>query len=163
MTDFDSVYDRNAARVYRLCLVRLGRREDAEDALQNVFMRWLRLMPDFESAEHEKAYFLRAAHNECVNIKRSLIRHNRVEFDDLPEQLISYTDDTERFEVGEILRLIAPKYRELLCMFYYEDMTSAEIAKILGRNESTVRTQLQKAREAVRKILKEEDNNDEKE
>ena len=153
MTDFESVYSRNAPNVYRMCYLRLGQREDAEDAVQNVFVRYLRSGAEFESDEHERAYFLRAAHNECVNIKRLVYRHSHTEFEDIPEQLVSYYDDTDRFEVGDILRGLPPKYREILYMFYYEDLTTAAIAKLLGRNESTVRTQLQKAREAVRKIL----------
>ena len=156
MNDADSVYERNAARVYRVCYLKLGRREDAEDAVQNIFVRYLRSNIEFESEEHEKAYFLRAAHNECVNIKRALSRIGRIDFEDIPETLVSCSDDTKPVEVAEILRGLPSKYREVVYMFYYEDMTTAAIAPLLGRNESTVRTQLQKARALMRKIITED-------
>ena len=156
MNDADSIYERNAARVYRMCYLKLGRREDAEDAVQNIFLRYLRSNVKFASDEHEKAYFLRAAHNECINIKRALSRIGRVDFEDIPEMLLSCSDNTEPLETSEILRRLPPKYREVAYLFYYEDMTTAAIAVLLGRNESTIRTQLQRARELMRKIIKED-------
>lgn len=154
MVDFHAVYERNIGRVYRVCYLRLGHREDAEDAAQNVFIRWLRAgEKTFASEEHEKAYFLKAACNECVNMKRSLWRNNRVDFDDLPET-VTAVEDAEP-EDGAILRGLPRRYREVLYLYYYEELSAAEVAHTLGRNESTVRTQLQKGRERLRKMLTE--------
>ena len=154
MVDFHAVYERNIGRVYRVCYLRLGHREDAEDAAQNVFTRWLRAGGKaFASEEHEKAYFLKAACNECVNMKHSLWRRNRVDFDDLPEA-VTAVEDAEP-EDGAILRGLPRRYREVLYLYYYEGLSAAETAKILGRNESTVRTQLQKGRERLKKNLTE--------
>lgn len=154
MCDFHAVYERNVGRVYRVCYLRLGHREDAEDAAQNVFARWLRSGKTFETEEHEKAYFLKAACNESLNMKKSLWRQNRVDFDDLPESLTA-VEDAEPAEAGELLRGLPVKYREVLYLYYYEGFPAAEIAGTLGRNESTVRTQLQKGREKLRKLLTE--------
>ena len=143
MNDFHAVYERNIGRVYRVCYLRLGHREDAEDAAQNVFARWLRSGKDFETEEHEKAYFLRAACNESLNMKKSLWNRNRVDFDDLPVSLTA-VEDAEPAEAGEILRGLPARYRDVLYLYYYEELSAAEVAKTLGRNESTVRTQLQK-------------------
>ena len=154
MSDFLAVYERNIGRVYRVCYLRLGHREDAEDAAQNVFARWLRSGKDFETEEHEKAYFLRAACNESLNMKKSLWNRNRVDFDDLPVSLTA-VEDEEPAEAGEILRDLPARYRDVLYLYYYEELSAAEVAKTLGRNESTVRTQLQKGRERLRKLLTE--------
>ena len=153
MPDFDRVYMRNIKRVYRLCYAKLGHRMDAEDAAQNVFLRWLRSGKNFDGDEHEKAYFLRAAHNECVNIKLSIWRTRRVEFEDLAPELISSEDETGYAEIAETMRRLPEKYREVLYLACCEGLKTAEIAAILRRNESTVRTQLQKARELMRKML----------
>ncbi len=154
MHDFQTVYERNIDRVYRVCYLRLGHREDAEDAAQNVFARWLRTGKTFETEEHEKAYFLRAACNESMNMKRSLWSRGRMDFEDLPESLTA-VDGPEAAETdtGEILRGLPARYREVLYLYYYEDLSTAEIAGALGRNESTVRTQLQKGRERLRCLL----------
>ena len=154
MHDFQTVYERNIDRVYRVCYLRLGHREDAEDAAQNVFARWLRTGKTFETEEHEKAYFLRAACNESMNMKRSLWNRGRMDFEDLPESLTA-VDGPEAAETdtGEILRGLPARYREVLYLYYYEELSTAEIAGALGRNESTVRTQLQKGRERLRCLL----------
>ncbi len=157
MSDFQEVYTRNAARIYRLCYLRLGNREDAEDAVQNVFLRWLRNRTEFVSSEHEKAYFLRAASNECCNIRTSFWRTKRVDFEDIPEPS---SEDCLCEESAGILRNIPEKYREVLYLFYYEEYTSEEIAGMLARNPSTVRTQLQKGRELLRKAMETLDEED---
>jgi len=162
MCDFHAVYARNIARVYRVCYLRLGHREDAEDAAQNVFTRWLRLGgKTFDSEEHEKAYFLRAACNESVNMKRSLWRRNRVDFEDLPEMVTAEMPAEPEESPGALLRGLPIRYREVLYLYYYEELSTAEVAKTLNRNESTVRTQLQKGRERLRKLLCEEEHRNE--
>jgi len=152
MQDFHAVYSRNIGRVYRLCRLRLGHREDAEDAVQNVFLRFLRSGKEFQSEEHEKAYFLRAAHNECINIGRSFWRVHRVSFEDLPPGAEAAEDETGEADSGEILRGLPVKYREVLYLRYFEEMSTAEISRLLKRNESTVRSQLQKGRELLRRL-----------
>ena len=86
-----------------------------------------------------------------------------MEFDDLPETFAAVNDDTEKTEIAEILRHLPEKYREVLYLFYYEDLKTADIALLLKRNESTVRTQLQKGRELMRKMLCETEDNDDEE
>ncbi|MBR4960744.1 MAG: RNA polymerase sigma factor [Clostridia bacterium] len=154
MQDFQTVYERNIDRVYRVCYLRLGHREDAEDAAQNVFARWLRSGKTFETEEHEKAYFLRAACNESLNMKRSFWNRGRMDFDDLPEALTAVEGpEPAETDTGEILRDLPARYRDVLYLYYYEELSTVEVAKALGRNESTVRTQLQKGRERLRELL----------
>ena len=155
--DFRTVYDRNAARVYRICYLRLGRREDAEDAVQNVFVRYLRLSRTFESEEHEKAYFLRAAVNECTNMRKSLFRRHHESLDELPEEAHSARDPDP---AEDLLTLLPLRYRDVMYLYYYEEYPTAQIAKILTRNESTVRTQLQTGRKLLRTALEKRQGKD---
>ena len=156
--EFHNIYTRNVARVYRLCLLRLGHREDAEDACQNIFIRWLRSGKRFASEEHEKAYFLRAACNESINMRKSIRRTRHVDWEDVPETETAVCDALPD-DGASVLDLLPPRYRIVLYLFYYEDMTTAEIAKLLSRNESTVRTQLQTGRSRLRMLLlKDEDS-----
>lgn len=156
MEDFQAIYARNIDRVFRLCYLRLGNREDAEDAAQNVFIRWYRSAhTPFASLEHEKAYFLRAAYNECRNVTASFWKRNRVYLDDVPET-VTMVEDEGAVDTGELLRGLPEKYREVLYLYYYEGYSTAEVAELLNRNESTVRTQLQKGRERLRCLLEKE-------
>ena len=153
---FHAVYTRNIQRVYRVCYLRLGNREDAEDAAQNIFIRWYKRGTHFQTEEHEKSYFLRAACNEAKNVLKSFWRRHRVDYEDVPESILAVTDASPIAE--DILRFLEPKYREVLVLFYVEGLTAAEIAKLLSRNENTVRTQLKTGRDRLRTILEKETN-----
>jgi RNA polymerase sigma-70 factor (ECF subfamily) len=87
----------------------------------------------FDTEEHEKAYFLRAACNEAKNVLKSFWRSHRMDYEDVPESMLAVTDPHPMAE--DILRLLEPKYREVLVLFYVEGLTSAEIAELLSRNE----------------------------
>lgn len=153
-TEWEPLYQRHHRMIYRIAYMRLGSTADAEDAVQNVFLRYLRHPKVFESEKHEKAYFIRAARNESVNMLLSPWRSRRTDFDDLPEQGEEdpYPDDT----VQRALRALPATQREVLYLFYYEEYTTREIAALLGQNESTIRTRLQTARKKLKPILKEE-------
>ena len=158
---FHAVYERNIRRVYRLCCLKLGHREDAEDAAQNVFVRYLKGGKQFASEEHEKAYFLRAAINECINIEKSRWRRGRCDMEDLPDAVISVSEE-EAFAQSEnpvedgarlLLDRLPARYREVMYLYYCEELPTKTIAHLLSRRESTVRTQLQTGREKLREIL----------
>ena len=150
----EAVVEMYGDMVYKIALSQMKNKEDAEDVFQEVFLNYMNCKKDFLSEEHEKAYFLRAACNESLNMKKSLWNRNRVDFDDLPVSLTA-VEDEEPAEAGEILRDLPARYRDVLYLYYYEELSAAEVAKTLGRNESTVRTQLQKGRERLRKLLTE--------
>lgn len=159
---FHAVYKRNIRRVYRLCYLKLGHREDAEDAAQNVFLRWMKTGRSFTSEEHEKAYFLRAAINECLNQQTSYRRRMQCDMEDLSDAALSVSEE-EAFAgcavfdgAQELLQNLPALYREVLYLHYCEDLPTKTIAQMLARRESTVRTQLQVGRERLRKLLEEE-------
>ena len=156
---FHSVYARNIHRVYRLCYLKLGQREDAEDAAQNVFLRWMKTGRVFASEEHEKAYFLRAAINECLNQQRSYRCRMQCDMEALSDAALSvseeevFADSTDLDGAQALLQKLPVLYREVLYLYYCEELPTKVIAKMLSRRESTVRTQLQVGRERLRKIL----------
>ena len=160
---FDGVYERNIRRVYRLCYVKLGHKEDAEDASQTVFLRYLRTQhrakKPFASEEHERAYFLRAAINECINVQKSRWRVGRCDMEDLPDAVVSVSEEeafaqSALFDTAPLLLEKLPVlYREVMYLYYCEELTSKTIARLLSRRESTVRTQLQTGRELLRAIM----------
>lgn len=145
----DSLIARNAEAVYRLAYARLGNRADADDIFQQVFLRYLKRRPHFANAEHERAWFLRV----CANCTKSwwnsaYRRHNSALGTDIAYEPPEYSD------LLSYLNRLPQNYRTLIHLFYYEDMTTAEIANLLGRKESTVRMQLTRARRRLKEILK---------
>lgn len=66
--EFEELYRRNADMVYRICFLRLKSAEEAEDAVQNIFLRYLKKPKEFSDCEHEKAWFITAAQNYCKDV-----------------------------------------------------------------------------------------------
>lgn len=149
--EFEELYRRNADMVYRICFLRLKSAEEAEDAVQNIFLRYLKKPKEFSDCEHEKAWFITASQNYCKDVFKFGGRLRRVELESLPDR--AYEPESGESELFEKLMSLPEKYREVLYLYYYENYSAKETAGLLRRNESTVRTQLSKGRERLKKLL----------
>ena len=147
----EAVIRRYSDMVYRLAFARTGNRSDAEDLYQEVFLRYLTRAPAFTSEEHRKAWLLRVAVN-CANRFHTPPWRKRTE--PLSEDLSVPAPEGE--DLWEELRRLTEKDRTVLHLYYYEDMTTEEIAQMLDRNPATVRSQLLRARAKLKKLLVEE-------
>lgn len=147
----EAVIRRYSDMVYRLAFARTGNRSDAEDLYQEVFLRYLTKAPAFASEEHRKAWLLRVAVN-CANRFHTAPWRKRTE--PLSEALSVPAPEGE--DLWEELRRLPEKDRTVLHLYYYEDMTTEEIAQMLDRNPATVRSQLLRARAKLKKLLVEE-------
>ena len=147
----EAVIRRYSDMVYRLAFARTGNRSDAEDLYQEVFLRYLTRAPAFTSEDHRKAWLLRVAVN-CANRFHAAPWRKRTE--PLSEALSVPAPEGE--DLWEELRRLPEKDRTVLHLYYYEDMTTEEIAKLLDRNPATVRSQLLRARAKLKKLLVEE-------
>ncbi|MGN8897047.1 RNA polymerase sigma factor [Flavonifractor sp. HCP28S3_F3] len=142
--------ERYGDTVRRLCMLHLKNEADTQDIFQTVFLKYLLHTADFESREHEKAWFIRVTINACRDVLKSVFRRRTVSLEevrDLP---------APEGESGEVLRAVLslpPKYREVVYLHYYEGYTAPEIGDILGRNVNTVYTDLTRAREKLRTML----------
>lgn len=151
----DQLIRKYADMVYRLAFARMGTKYDADEIFQEVFLRYLKKCPAFHDEEHEKAWFLRVTVNCCNKMHMSAWRRHTVEL----EENLSW-ETPEDSGLYDALRQLPPKYREVIHLFYYEDMTTEQIAQALHRRSGTVRSQLTRAREMLRELLREE-NDDE--
>ena len=147
----EAVIRRYSDMVYRLAFARTGNRSDAEDLYQEVFLRYLTKAPPFTSEDHRKAWLLRVAVN-CANRFHTAPWRKRTE--PLSEALSVPAPEGE--DLWEELRRLPEKDRTVLHLYYYEDMTTEEIAQMLDRNPATVRSQLLRARAKLKKLLVEE-------
>ena len=84
--DVNRVMEAYADMVRRICFVHLKNRHDTEDVFQNVYMKYLLYESTFESAEHEKAWFVRVTINACTDWLRALSRRKWVPLDVLAEE-----------------------------------------------------------------------------
>lgn len=134
----------------RLPLVRLKNREDTEDIFQTVFLKYLQHTKPFESAEHEKAWFIQVTLNACRDLLRFWARRPTVPLEELTAQAVPESEDRG---VLEAVLSLPQKYRDTVYLHYYEGYSAPEIGALLGRNTNTVYTLLNRARAMLREKL----------
>ena len=137
--------------LYRLCLILLKCTQDAEDALQETLIKYCRKAPPFESREHEKAWLIRVATNQCRDLLRFRARHPLME--QAQERSLW---EPESSGILEALTAVPEPYRIVLTLYYVEEYPVKEIAKIIGRTPSAVKMRLQKGRKLLEEIYRKE-------
>ena len=143
--------DNYGNHILRLAYTYVHNLSDAEDILQDTLVQYLKTTPVFENAAHEKAWLLRTA----ANLSKNRIRYNRLRTtDELNEELIAEEREDLSF-VWEAVSQLPVAQREIIHLFYQEGYSAAQIATIVGRRESTVRSDLTRARKRLKTILKE--------
>ena len=136
--------------ILRYAYTYLHNMSDAEEVLQDTLVQFLKTAPEFESENHEKAWLLRVA----ANLSKNRIRYNKLrETDELNDELVAEEREDLSF-VWEAVKSLPVKYREVIHLIYHEGYQPAQIAKVLGRNESTVRSDLRRGREKLKEVLK---------
>lgn len=146
-----NIIKRNSDMVYRLAFSQMKNKSDADDVYQEVFFRYIKRNPAFENEEHEKAWFIRVTLN-CSKTTLKSFWHTKIEeLDDSFEDVAVETEDLS-FALGKLSK----KHRAVIHLFYYEDMSTADIAKALFVSEGNVRMLLTRARRALKEILEKE-------
>jgi RNA polymerase sigma-70 factor (ECF subfamily) len=145
------VFGRYGNMLYKMSYLLLCNKSDAEDAVQEAFVRYLRKPREFESAEHEKAWFIHVARNVCRDRQRFRFRHKAVSLD-AAEPYAAMAENTDTLR--ELLSL-PPKCKTPLYLYYYEGYSVKEIARMLKSNESTVKSWLLRGRQQLKIELQE--------
>ena len=138
--------------LFRASLAILGDVQEAEDAVQDTFLRYLEKRPEFRDGEHEKAWLLKVAANRCKSVLRIRKRRPAVELLDI----YPAPDSDGGGELTEAILSLPANQRAAVHLHYYEGYTSQEIGAILGQRPGTVRSHLSRARDALRRYLLEE-------
>lgn len=158
MTDFDweqelgRIVETYSPMLLRAALTRTATPADAEDAVQDVFLRVLAKRPCFRDRDHEKAWLIRSTLNRASDIRRR--RRDDAPLDELTEAAAPETD------YGPLLsavRSLPEAYSAVIHLYYYEGYSIKEIARLLALPVPTVGTRLARGRERLREMLKEDD------
>lgn len=138
--------------LFRLCLITLGNASDAEDVVQETLIKYLQKAPEFKDAEHEKAWLITVATNKCKDVLRFKNRHPVVEVDEINE----FTKDTSDSGILDALMTLPDKFRTVLVLYYVEEYSTEDIARMIGKTASAVKMRLQKGRRLLREIYRKE-------
>ena len=138
----------------RLCYVQLQDQTLAEDAVQETFLKAYKGFDSFRGDSSEKTWLTRIAVNTCRDFQRGgWFKHTdrRVTPDMLPVGTVQ--PDTEDLDLSLAVMKLPRKMREAILLYYYQDMSTEEIAETLGIAQSSVSNRLRRGREKLRKLL----------
>ena len=150
--DKRSIVEKYFDTVYRLALSQAKDSHRADDILQEVFLRYMKVCKKMESEEHVKATLLRITVNYSNSFKNSA--HNKR--DTQLDEDIPYTDKINDGSVLEKVLALPDKYRTVIHLYYYCGYSVNEISKITGNNPATVKTHMKRARNLLKIDLEEE-------
>ena len=135
--------------LFRICFAILANKEDAEDAVQDTFIKYYTDAPTFGSSEHEKAWLIRVATNISKNMSRFRARHKSLSMEEVAEIGVSDKD----YDVFESIMSLPSKYKIVMDLHYIEGYTASEISMITGVNADAVRKRLQTGRNKLKTEL----------
>ena len=140
-----------------MCAMMLRDDAAAEDAVQETFVKAWRALPQFRGECSEKSWLMRIAMNTCRDMTRTAwFRHTdrRVTLEELqlpvPEDA---SRDDDREELAQAIMKLPRKYRDVLLLYYYQDLNQEEVAQVLNTSPSTVSKRLKHARDKLRTLL----------
>lgn len=157
---FEEIVTANYNTLLRLAAQHTGNRTEAEDIVQEIFLKILESRRQFSDAGHAKAYLIRCVINRCHDYNKSARRRNSIALSEaeenrLPADSGGFTDELTR-SVLEAVQTLRPEYRDVIYLYYYEEYTIREIAAILHKSSNTVSTWLNRARKQLREVLNDE-------
>lgn len=150
----EELYRSYGTMLYRICLTYLHSSHDAEDALQDIFCKYLLKPRLFKSEEHKKAFFIKVTANHCKDILRHRKRRKIFEYsDEVGEETYEQTED---FGVLEKIFALPEKYKEVFVFHYLENLSVSEISEAVGISESAVKMRLMRGREILKDLFSKE-------
>ena len=148
------MFERYMNLLYRLCYSILLVREDAEDAVQDVFLKYYRKQPTFADEGHEKAWFIRVAVNHCKDVLRRRKLRVFIPFSEVEELLADMEAKVDDSGVLQALFELSDRYRIVMILHYLEGYPVKEVAKMCGITQSAVKMRLSRGREQLKECLK---------
>ena len=142
-----------SGNVLRLSYAFLKNQSDAEDISQEVFITYMKKSPEFMEESSKKAWLLRVTSNKCKDFLRFRKRRPTVELADN----FGYMPEESGFLLSVVMRM-DEKYRIPIHLYYYEDYSIKEIAKILHTNPATIGTRLARGRKHLKEMIETDDS-----
>lgn len=163
-TDYITCVEKYSEMVFKIAFSYFGNQEDAEDLMQDVFLKLLRTDQLSETDEQKKAWLIRVTVNRCHSVFRSPFRKRKTwladyEWNSFADASSVEEDITRRYSVYSALMSLPDKYRIAVHLYYYEDLPIREIAQLMQVKETTIQTRLARARAKLKDVLKEDFSN----
>lgn len=154
-SDFEIVYDRYSGLLYRLALSHLQNAHDAEDAVHDVFAKYISEPHKFKDKEHEEAWFVKVTVNHCRDLLRKKKYRNHLSLDDIHH--MKTNGITEDNSILEVLGKLSERYKAVIILHYLEGYSVDEISFMLGISVSAVKMRLSRGRDLLKNLMEKED------
>ena len=156
----EEIFDLYGNAILRLAVSYLHNKEDAEDILQETLIKFVTVRPVFENEAHRKAWLMRVSSNLAKNrIDYNKVRDTMELNEEIAGEVQEDLDKGDEYKaIWDAVMSLPVHQREAIHLFYQEGYQTSEIATILGRREATVRSDLKRARDKLRELLKEADD-----
>ena len=149
---FNEKYILHKPMIYRIAYSYVHSKIDTEDIVQDVFIKYLESDQEFQTLDNEKYWLIRVTINTSLSFLRKTW-NQRVFLDDemINRTMDSSPDNNDNNNMFEIIYHLPHKYKEVIILYYYEDLSINEIANILNITTSNVKKRLERARNIIRK------------
>lgn len=152
--NFSQKYNLYSDMLCKICMIYLGNKDDAEEAIQESFLKLIYKSPQFVNVEHEKAWLIRVTINVCKDMLRSIWHKQVVKMDEIEKY---YDNSNEIHIIDEIIKLPS-KYKDAIYLYYFEDYSVKNISEILKITESAVKMRLKRGRDSLKIELEGEES-----
>ena len=149
----DEAFRRYGDRVFSAAFSVCGNREDADDTVQDTFLKYYTREQDYIDETHLKAWLLRVAINRAKDITGAFWRRNRVSWEEYMDEL-EFQEPEDRSLFEAVMRL-PEKYRIVIHLFYFEEYSIDEISATLHSHPGTVKSRLSRGRKLLKSMLTE--------
>ena len=151
MNSLEPVYEKYKDNIFAIGFNYFKNSIEADDVVQETFLKLARSGKDFENEEHLRNWLIRVAVNECKRVSLSSWVRKKVSLEEYTGQIDFETQEESR--VFTAVMSLPKKYRQVIHLYYYEDCCTAEIADILGISRTAVTTRLLRGREELKQDL----------
>lgn len=154
--DIDRIVQEYGDSVLRMCYLYLKDYQLAEDVTQETFIKVYEKIDTFRHDASVKTWIMAIAINLCKNQMRThWFRRTSLEHLPEPEAKDAYGEVLKNHVISKAIMRLQPKYREIILLYYYQELSVKEISNILGMKEATVLQRMKRAREQLKPFLKE--------
>lgn len=148
---YEDIVEQYIDMIYRIALNSCKNKYDADDVVQNTFMKLLKYKKEFDNEEHIRNWLIRVAINECKTMWMSIWKTRVTKLPEVHDVPLQENEKSE--ELLQQVWLLPVKYREVMYLYYYEEFSVKEVANILKISETAVQTRLQRGRQKLKIIL----------
>lgn len=150
--DIENIVYKYSDMLFRICLVILKNEADAQDAVQETFLKYIQKAPIFNNSEHEKAWLIKVA----TNLSKNMLKKRTLYLDTEPQKIKAVASFEDTVCIFEVLSKLPHKYSVVIILHYIDGYKVNEIAEYIGKTPSAIKMRLQKGRKLIEKIYKEE-------